>query len=68
MDSITLRNVAVLALLAIAPWAGYYFLVQGAEITAGVLSLGCILLIAGSIYTFFGPSEASEHAGDAHGH
>ena len=57
---VTLRQVApAIALLAILPVVGYLL---GRSATVVALSALCVVIIAGSLYAMFGPSDAADGA------
>ena len=54
--ALTPRNISIVSLAALAPVAAYAL---GDAVVA--LSLVCVLVIVGSLYTMFGPAEGTSH-------
>jgi hypothetical protein len=58
--ALTPRNISVVGLVALLPVAAYTL----SESTVVALSLACVLVIVGSMYTMFGPAEGGAHDAD----
>jgi hypothetical protein len=58
--ALTPRNVSIVGLVALLPVAAYML----SESSVVALSLACVLVIVGSLYTMFGPAEDAHHDGD----
>jgi hypothetical protein len=60
---VSIRHVAALVTLVALLPAGVFF---GAPVVPLGLVVGCVLLVAASLYLLFGPSEAAAEGADLH--